>query len=168
MKTTVLAGATALSMLALLASCGNGNKSCNGDKACSQNCDTDKVEMYSGILPAADTDGVRYTLKLEYDKDDNFKKGDYELVEQYLAADSTAVGGYRDVKIFHSEGDFTVNTDQGKTVYRLIQDLKDSQAGSNAGPIYFVADNDSTLTMVNADLQPAGNPEMNYTLKLSK
>lgn len=143
--------------------------------ACSGNCDKSagKVgktddKVYSGVLPAADADGVRYTLKLDYSDDHNYTTGDYDLVEVYLQSDTTSFIGYKDGAGFKSEGDFSVINGQGEnsnTKYlKLVQDVKDSSAGSNAGPIYFRIDNDSTLTMVNAQLEAPTTP--GYTLKL--
>lgn len=161
-------GAAAMTMLAL-AACSNNNGSCTKD------CDGkkgDKEEVYTGILPTADAEGVRYTLKLEYDDDHNYTDGDYDLVEVYLANDSTSATGYKDSARFKSEGDFTVINGTGdnasKKYLKLVQDAKDSAAGSNAGPIYFLVESDSTLVMVNSHLEESSNPGLNYTLKLVK
>ena len=126
------------------------------------------MELYTGILPAADADGVKYELRLDYDDDHNFNDGDYDLRETYLTADTTSASGYTDGKTIMSEGDFTVNKKDGLTYLKLVQDLKDSQPGSNAGPMYFLVESDSTLTLVNDQLQKAENPDMNYTLRLSR
>ncbi|MBD5289928.1 MAG: copper resistance protein NlpE [Bacteroides sp.] len=163
MKKSFYVAAAAAFALTGLASCG-GNKSCNNNCGSKQ----DKIEIYTGVLPAADCDGIRYTLHLDYDEDDNFMKGDYDLTETYLVSDSTSVGGVSDNKSFRSEGDFTVNNKAGKKYLRLVQDRKDSQQGSAEGPIYFLVENDSTLTLVNDDLQLPDAPGLNYSLKLSK
>lgn len=138
-----------------LAAC-QGNCSKNG--ACNK---ADMDEVYTGVIPAADCDGIRYTLTLDYD--DDAKDGDYKLVETYIQADSTSAIGYSDVKTFASEGDFTVNKKGDKTYLKLVKDQKDSQAGSAETPIYFVIDSDSTITMTNADLEIPATP--GYTLK---
>ncbi|MDE6443094.1 MAG: copper resistance protein NlpE [Muribaculaceae bacterium] len=164
MKKTIIFMAAGLSMLGMAACAGNG-KSCNGDSC--GNCNKgDKVEVFTGVMPAADADGIRYTLHLEFDDDD--KDGDYKLVESVIQADSTAVGGFKDVKTFASEGDFYIKQKDGKTYYELKKDQKDSQAGSLETPAYFVVDSDSTITMVNAQLEAAADSTMNYTLKLAK
>ncbi len=162
MKKTLYVAASALALLSL-ASC--GNKSCNGNSCGDKG---DRNEIYTGVLPAADADGVRYVLQLDYDDDHNYTDGDYDLVETYLKADSTATTGYRDDKSFKSEGDFTVTDNAGQKVYKLVPDVKDSQAGSTVTPLYFIADNDSTLTLVNSNLERSANPDLNYSLKLSK
>lgn len=164
MKKTTLFMAAALSMMTM-AAC-SGNQKCSGEKTCCS--DGDKKELYTGVLPAADSDGVRYSLKLEYDDDHNYTDGDYDLLETYLEQDSTSAIGFKDGKSFKSEGDFTVMDKDGKKYLKLIQDAKDSAKGSNAGPLYFLVESDSTLVMVNSDLQVSENPGLNYTLKLAK
>ncbi|MDE6578017.1 MAG: copper resistance protein NlpE, partial [Muribaculaceae bacterium] len=126
----------------------------------------DKVDVFRGVLTAGDAAGIRYTLHLEFDEDD--KDGDYKLVETYIQSDSTAVGGYKDIKSFASEGDFYIKSKDGKTYYEFKKDQKDSQAGSAETPMYFVVDSDSTITMTNANLELAADSAMNYTLKLTK
>lgn len=146
--------------------------------AAATGCSNQKVNMsvadkpdavYTGVLPAADADGVRYTLKLDYDDDKGNLAGDYDLVEVYLKADTTMKAGARDTNTFKSEGDFTIDegtgANAGKKYLKLTSDRKDSSAGSVTGPLFFLIDNDSTLTLVGADLTPSVNPGLNYTLK---
>ncbi|MDE6084438.1 MAG: copper resistance protein NlpE N-terminal domain-containing protein, partial [Muribaculaceae bacterium] len=52
--------------------------------------------VYTGVLPAADVEGIRYTLTLDYDQDDNNMKGDFDLVETYFSTDSVAPMGVKD------------------------------------------------------------------------
>ncbi|MDE6792272.1 MAG: copper resistance protein NlpE N-terminal domain-containing protein [Muribaculaceae bacterium] len=163
MKKTIIFAAMCLTMLGMAACSGNG-KNANASGADSKK--GDKVEVFTGVLPAADADGVRYTLSLEFDDDDN--DGDYKLVETFIQADSTAVGGYKDIKNFASEGDFYIKQKDGKTYYELKKDQKDSQPGSLDTPTYFLVDSDSTITMVNAQLELAADSTMNYTLKMTK
>lgn len=160
MKKTVLAFAAAVALVSFGA-CSNSKK-CDRD-SCKK---SDKV-TYVGVLPAADAAGIKYTLHLDYDKD-NWAEGDYKLDETYLEADSTATDGVKDGKSFKSEGDFTVTTDGAKKILKLAKDFKDSQEGSNDGPLYFVMDSDSTITMVNSELQPAVDSSLNYTLTMTK
>lgn len=166
MKKSVYLMSAAVAMIAL-ASCSGNNGKCSGDKECK----LDKKELYTGVLPAADAAGIRYQLKLDWD-DDNCNEGDYDLRETQLVSDTTSVAGVTDGKTFDSEGDFTVmkgsGENAGKTYLKLVRDTKDSDPESNAGPMYFLVESDSTLVMVNADLQVSENPELNYTLKLQK
>lgn len=112
--------------------------------------------VYSGVLPAADADGVRYTVLLDYDDDGN--GGDYDMVETYFMTDST---GVNDIASFASEGDFTVGTsDSGQKYLKFDND--------GAGQIFFVVDTDSTITLTDASLTPVATPGMNYTLKAAK
>lgn len=145
-----------------------GLTACNNtDKCCGNSCKDkmDEDQLFTGVLPAADSEGIRYQLKLDYDH--NFSKGDYDLVETYLVADSTAVTGVADKVSYKSEGDFTVVEQNGKKYLKLLKDIKDSHANA-ASNLYFEVSSDSTLTMVNADLQPAADKNLNYTLKLVK
>lgn len=164
-------GAAAMTLLALSA-CSNGNGSCAADKNCGDCKKGDKEAVYTGVLPAADVDGIRYTLKLDYDDDNNYTDGDYDLVEVYFVGDSTSATGYKDSARFKSEGDFKVINGTGdnasKKYIKLVQDVKDSSAGSNADVMYFLVQSDSTLVMVNSDLQESTTPGLNYTLKLVK
>lgn len=170
MKKSFYLAAAALAMMSMAACSGNNtNKSCDGDGSCKSKC---KDQVYTGVLPAADAAGVRYTLTLDYDDDHNYTDGDYDLIETYLLTDSVSATGYKDGQSFKSEGDFTVmkgsGENEGKTYLKLVQDAKDSAKGSNAGPMYFLVESDSTVVMVDSDLQTSVNPDLNYTLKLVK
>lgn len=162
MKKSILFIAAGLSMLGMAACAGNGKGgNCDGNASCGKK--GDKVEVYTGILPAADAEGFRYTLQLQFDDDD--KDGDYKLIESVIETDSTAVGGYKDVKSFVSEGDFYIKQKDGKTYYELKKDQKDSQLGSLDTPAYFLVDSDSTITLLNNDMEVPTAPGLNYTLK---
>lgn len=160
MKKPFYLAAAALAMLAMSACC--GNKSCNNG-----NCEKMDDMTYTGVVPAADGPGIRYTLKLDYEDDKNNMEGDYDLVESYLEADSVATNGVKDNVSYKSEGDFTVVEQNGKKYLKLVKDAKDS-APEAAANLYFEVTNDSTITMVNAELQPAANDSLNYSLKLVK
>lgn len=159
MRKTVILASAALAVMALgVTSC--GNKCNNGTKV------PDKDELYTGVLPAADAEGVRYMLKLDYEDDDNNMSGDYDLVETYLVADSISPRGYEDGPSYKSEGDFTVMEQGGKKYLKLLKDMKDSSPKSVDTPIYFEVASDSTLVLVNSNLQPSVDSTLNYTLKL--
>lgn len=163
MKKSFLMGGAALLMLAM-ASCANGENGCNGkacgDKGCKGKAD--KESVYMGLLPAADCAGVLYSLQLDYDQKDN--DGDYDLIEIYVEEDSTSTLGYKEIRTFTSEGNFTVEKKADKTYLKLIKDVKDSQSGSADTPIYLLVDSDSTLTLTNEALEVSTTPGMNYTL----
>lgn len=156
----MLASAVAVMMAA---SCsGNSNKcnTCDGDKCAAEV--EDKTEVFSGVLPAADAAGVRYTLKLEYDNTKDSVKGDYDLQEVYLVAENgTEV--LKDSVQVKSDGDFAGFEKDGKKYLCLTDDDKTSSA-----PLYFLVDSDSTITLVNSELEPSATPDLNYTLKIVK
>lgn len=132
----------------------------------------DKVETYAGVLPAADTDGILYTLTVKLDDDDNYMKGDYDLMESYLGRDTVAPTGYKSLKSVRSEGDVRVEQrDVNGTMQKylkLIPDRKDSAPEASGDVMYFLVTSDSTLTMVGPDLTPSVNKDLNYTLVLKK
>lgn len=144
------------------ASCSHNGKSCNVADV------PDRI--YTGVLPAADAEGVRYTLKLDYDDDKGNLAGDYDLVEAYLVSDSISKTGHKDSSLFKSEGDFVIEDgtgeNAGKRYIKLMSDRKDSSAGSVTGPLYFLVESDSTLVLVDSQLKQSETPGLNYTLRL--
>lgn len=113
------------------------------------------------MLPAADADGVRYTLTVDYDDDDN--DGDFDLVETYVAADTVGQMSYRDVASFKSKGDFKVVDKEGKKYLVLKPGSK-----KTGEELTFLVASDSTITLVNNSFEPAADSTMNYTLRLVK
>lgn len=158
MKKIFLMAGAALAMMSMVACCGD-QKSCTANSGCSN--DDDKV--FVGVMPAADCDGVFYTLALDYD--DDATKGDYKMVEAYLQTDSLA--GLNVSASYASEGDFTVAKQGDKTYIKLVKDQKDSAAEASDN-VYFIVDSDSQLTMANDSLEVSTTPGLNYSLKLSK
>ncbi|MDE6717408.1 MAG: copper resistance protein NlpE [Muribaculaceae bacterium] len=159
MKKIFYFAALGLSMVAMAACSGN---KCSKDGGCVERPD----EVYSGLLPAADCEGIRYTLKVDYEDDKNNMAGDYDLTEIYIMADSTSATGVKDGPSYKSEGDFTVVEKDGKKYLKLVKDAKDSNPGA-ASDLNFLVSSDSTLTMVNADLEEPATPLL-YTLKIVK
>ncbi|MDE5967465.1 MAG: copper resistance protein NlpE N-terminal domain-containing protein, partial [Muribaculaceae bacterium] len=154
MKKAILFVTAALAMVGMVACSSNDCSKGSCDKA---KCDNDQI--YTGILPAADCDGIRYSLKLDYD--DNGQKGDYDLIEVYLESDTTTVTGIKDSVAYKSEGDFTVVEKDGKKYLKLVKDAKDSNAQAS-DELYFEV-GEGTITMVNSDYEAAAMPEL-YTL----
>lgn len=158
MKKTVLAGLAAIAALGFTA-CNSGVT--GGDKA----------ELYSGILPAADAQGNVYTLKLDFDDDNNYTDGDYTLVESSLVSDTTTVVGIKPVAVSYTEGDFKKQSkrtgDATVDYIVLTPDAKDAMGAPSASSMYFVVNSDGTLTMVAEDLQVPANAEL-YTLSVVK
>lgn len=162
MRKTILGAAALVAVLAM--------GSCESQKENGSESKQDRKEMFTGVVAAADAPGIRYDLKLDYDSTDN--GGSYELKQIYLESDSTATDGVKDGKEFESKGDFSVLDKEGKSYLKLVQDAtscqKDSACSAACTPVCFLVDSDSTLTLVNADLQVSENPSLNYTLKLKK
>lgn len=158
---------TFYSLAALLAILSTG--ACTSNTKTQTEARGDIKETYTGILPAADVDGIRYTLKLDYDEDRDYAYGDYDLIETYLTSDSLSASGYRDKDSFKSEGDFSVEKGKGNLgnnkYLKLTPDAKDA---TGSGPLYFLIESDSTIVMVNESLQTSESPGLNYTLHLVK
>lgn len=147
----------ALSMLGF-AACSNSQKTC--DKAAGGKCcGGDVTEAYSGFLPAADADGIRYTVVLDYDDDNNGTEGDFEMVQTYVVTDTTAASGVADKASFFSKGDFTRGNSASGEFVKLV---------SKSGEVtYFLVASDSTLVLVGETMQPSDNG-LNYTLQRAK
>lgn len=161
MKKTLLMALGAAAVISL-ASCSNDCKEkCNATDGKT----TDEV-LYSGILPSADAQASVYTLRLDYSKCGT--KGDYQLVENTLAADTTAASSLKEVVTSYTEGDFTcetkvVNGDSVKYI-KLVPDAKDALGGASSASNYFVVNADNSLTMTGEDLVKSETPGLNYTL----
>ncbi len=127
----------------------------------------DKEVLYSGILPSADALANVYTLKLDYDDDHNYTDGDFVMIENSLL-DTVASSPLKEVATSYTEGDFRKESkvvDGVNVEYiRLIPDAKDALGTPSACSMYFIVNEDGSLTMVSPSLQKAVDPEMNYTL----
>lgn len=158
MKKLMYFAAAALAVVSM-ASCDGNGKSYKGPKIPDQ--------VYTGVIPAADAAGFRYTVKLDYDDDDNNMRGDYDLTEIVIVGDSTSPLGYKDAGTYLSEGDFTVVEQNGKKYLKLVKDPRKSNAIA-VDKLNFLVSSDSTITLVNDDLEESIVPGLNYTLKLAK
>ncbi len=166
MKKIILAGVAAIAALGFSACC-NSN-SCDKDAAKAADKGETKDVLYSGILPSADALATVYTLRLEYDDDNNYTDGDYELIENTLAADTVAASGIKEALTSYSAGDFRKASKEvnGATVeyIELTPDAKDALGAASASSLYFVVNADNSLTMTGASLEKSETPGLNYTL----
>ena len=162
MNKFVLFGAVAAAAVGLSA-CNNNGQSVD---ASASKGNGDKEVLYSGVLPAADAFGTVYTLKLDFDDDNNYTDGDFVLVENTLSVDS--VGNVTNVTASYNEGDFRklskVVGGASVEYIQLTPDAKDALGTASASSMYFIVNPDQSLTMVNADLQKSDNEGLNYTL----
>lgn len=131
----------------MLAACNNGKTATNATG--SDTIVTDSA-IYEGITPAADCFGIRYRVALAQDSTLGFS-----LEEAYLKSENevdTAISctGVAEVKKV------------GEKTYYVLS------AGKDAVPYNFLQLNDSTLRMVNADLEESVNKDLNYDLKLQR
>lgn len=104
---------------------------------------------YSGVLPAADADGVNYTVSLTAETDTT---GTFSMTEDYIQGDTIG-------QSFTSAGTYAVIENEGQKYVALAQDA--------ANITYFRCDGDTAITMVSADLTPAVS-DLNYTLTRTK
>lgn len=169
MKKIILFGAAALVAAAGLTACNDNAKSCSSEGACDKS--GDKEALYAGVLPAADAAGTAYTLKLDYDDDNNYTDGDYTLIENTLSVDSLT-GVLTDVATSYSEGDFSKKSkavgDSTVEYIELVPDAKDALGAASASSLYFLVNADQSLTMVGADLSKSENEGLNYTLTVKQ
>jgi hypothetical protein len=151
MKKTFILMAAAVAMLAAC----NGNK--NAKTAAAQDStatasDTNDTTtqagsdslVYEGMTPAADCEGIRYRIAMDAQKKNFTAKEDYMETETQVK------------NTFYEKGTIAPYTKNGK------KGLKFSTGKDDA--LYFVTVGDSTLRMVNAELEEAVSG--NYDLKL--
>lgn len=130
-------------------------------QAATDSTPSDKEDVtYTGVLPAADADGIRYTVTFDYDSD-NENAGEYDMTQVTIVTDSVA-GSQIDANKAETKGRFSIEQATGKKYYKLTPDATETAA------YFFVIDSDSTITMVNAELEQSVNPELNYTLTVAK
>ncbi|WP_373843391.1 copper resistance protein NlpE N-terminal domain-containing protein [Bacteroides heparinolyticus] len=152
MKKVMMIAAIAAALVSCKSKGTNNNDSASTNEtvmAVTENAAAEVV--YKGILPAADGPGIQYVLKL--DNINSTEEGTYTLETTYLEAE----GAGKD-KSFTSKGKKQDVNNEKKTAIKLIPDDSDT-------PIYFVIVNDSTLRLVNEELQEAAG-ELNYDIVL--
>lgn len=155
-KNLLLVGAAAVA----LAACSNkvDNNAANVADATPVEDTEDTVVTYAGEIPGADCT-YQYNLVMEYD--DNANEGDYVLTQTVVGDESVAP--------MVTKGDFKVMTstdnDANVKYMQLTPDKDDNPADANTDVCYFLINEDGTITMVGADLQPAASG-LNYTLSV--
>ncbi|MBD5332535.1 MAG: copper resistance protein NlpE [Bacteroides sp.] len=154
-KSMIMFASAIVAMMA--ASCSGKASKCDDAQCAAEESATSTEVVYTGLLPAADCDGIQYLLKLDYSDSKDSIKGDYDLVQTYLVTDSAA----NSVE-FKSEGDFVGFAKDGK------QYLKLTEESQSAEETYFLVESDSTIVLVNAELEAPNAPGLNYTLTVVK
>lgn len=116
-----------------------------------------RTERYTGTLPAADVEGIRYDLTLQYDSDSTDTDGDFHLQQVYISDTNPAT--------YHIHGDFEVLSgtpaSPSQRYLRLISDPDADDAPADT--LYLVVTTDSTLTLTGPDRLPAPSA-LDYTL----
>ncbi|MBO7260429.1 MAG: copper resistance protein NlpE N-terminal domain-containing protein [Bacteroidaceae bacterium] len=128
-----------LLLLLLLAGCTNMNMQQNSEHY-----------IYKGVLPAADCSGIEYELKI-----DN-KELSYTLVSTYLDAE----GDGKHIS-FKSDGKIEIISPSGIDKYYKLDSANPLEA------LNFKIINDTTLCLVNSDLEMPSSPE-NYIINRVK
>lgn len=136
---------------ACLAACNNGKTAGNAagqDSVAADSAIADS-SVYVGVTPAADSFGIKYRLAVANDSTKGFS-----MRQAYLESET------KESEVFYNSGKTEVVNQNGKTYYKL-------QMGQNSPSVNFLVLNDSTLRMVNSELQEAASG-LNYDLKLEK
>ncbi len=142
---------------AMFAACNNTGKT--GANANGQDSTVDSMEaatadsaIYEGMMPAADTYGIRYHLAIAKDSTNGF-----DIEEAYMKSETEV----DTARYYKGIADVIKSKDGKKTYYSFDTDGSES--------IKFLVLNDSTLRMVNDQLEePIAKEGMNYDLKLKK
>ncbi|MCI6617279.1 MAG: copper resistance protein NlpE [Prevotella sp.] len=147
MKRTVMI----LTACAILAACQQQNKTAVSQEG-NDTTATDSLH-FVGELPAADGPGIRYDLRIANDSTAGFA-----MTETYLEAEK----GKDQTTAYAGKAETVTKTIDGKEVkaYKLA-------SGVNEPATYFKMVNDSTLRMVNEDLEEAVSG-LSYDLKLQR
>lgn len=138
---------------ALLAACGNGKTAGNAEGVDSLDSVAVDSAVYTGVTPAADCFGIRYRLALAQDSTNGFS-----LSEEYLKSENEVDTAFA----YSGTAKVMENQDKSGKTYYVLRTGKGNEAYN------FLQLNDSTLRMVNADLEEAVTGAENYDLKLQK
>lgn len=145
----------AIAVIAMMARCGSkcckpaANTAADSSAAV---CDSASVAtdslVYEGMVPAADCAGIRYRIAMDA------RKKNFTMKEDYMESDTKVKGS------FNEKGTVEPYSKNGKKGIKL-------STGNNGPELYFVSVGDSTLRMVNDDLEESVTAS-NYDLKLKK
>ena len=140
-----------IAFAAMMTACNNGKTS---TAEAVDSVATDSA-VYEGVVPAADSFGISYRLALASDS----TKG-YSLTQSYMKSETEIDTTFE----YAGTVEETKATVGGKenTYYKLLVTGEEPAA-------YFMVLNDSTLRMVNSELEePVAHEGMSYDLKLVK
>ncbi len=134
----------------------NGKTTANAETTDSIAADSMAADStrYEGVVPAADGHGIRYELAMANDTTAGF-----HLTMTYLQAKD----GKDEVKNFDGKVENITKTVNGKEIKAFKLDM-----GKEEGATFLKVENDSTLRLVNDNLEESVNKELNYDLKLKK
>lgn len=150
MKKLFLTVTAAVALVAMVAC--SGKKAEATEENAEATATTSVKAAYTGVLPAADCDGVWYTLQLN--------DGKYDMIETYFALDTAANAGINEILSVKSEGTVETLEKGGYSYIKLTPSTEDAA-------ICFLNATDSTLIMLNADLETPAAPDF-YTLNIVK
>lgn len=152
LKNFLLVGAAAVA----LAACSNNsdNKATTPTETTPAEEAQETVVTYAGEIPGADCT-FYYNLVLENDVDDN--DGDFTLTQTVVGDESIAPTV--------TKGDYKVMTNDAtnQKYMKLTPDADENGNIDENDVYYFLINDNNTITMVGADLQPAASG-LNYTL----
>ena len=129
-------------IMAVLLSC--QSKTAKNVSVDNETAQCEHTQVYKGLLPAADCSGIEYTLGIDTVNDS------YQLTTVYIDAEGTGKN-----LSFTSEGKRSMihrgEGEDARVFYKL------TPCGKDTASVYFMVVNDSTLRLVNADLQEPTN-----------
>ena len=129
-------------IMAVLLSC--QSKTAKNVSVDNETAQCEHSQVYKGLLPAADCSGIEYTLGIDTVNDS------YHLTTVYIDAE----GAGKNLS-FTSEGKRSITYrgegEDARVFYKL------TPCGKDTASVYFMVVNDSTLRLVNADLQEPTN-----------
>ncbi|MDE6238885.1 MAG: copper resistance protein NlpE N-terminal domain-containing protein [Muribaculaceae bacterium] len=151
MKKLFLTATAAVALVSMVAC--SGKKTEVAEDTTPATTTTEKA-AYTGIIPAADCDGIWYTLQLN--------DGKYDMIETYFALDTTANLGIDELLSVKSDGTYETVVNNGTNYLKLTPSVNDSSASD-----YYFLNGDSTLVLVNAEFELPSTPDY-YTLNIVK